>query len=69
MSTNAISGLGKTLKKFPANWEATSAAFRAVLATTKPASRKTVNKAADLVDTDVVVATKAVPASKARKAA
>ena len=68
LSTNAISGLNK----FTPNWKATSTAFRPLLATTKPVQgnpRKTNTKAADLADTEVIVATKTVRASKARKAA
>ncbi|TRZ90533.1 MAG: phasin family protein [Rhodocyclaceae bacterium] len=72
MSTNVISGIEKTLNKIPFNWEATSATFTAVHASTKPVQgnrRKISTKAADLADTDVIVATKAAPASRARKAA
>ena len=72
MSTNAISGLEKTLNRLLANREATSAVFKAVIASTKPAHSspgKTTHKAVDLADTDVVVATKAVTAPRTRKAA
>ncbi len=73
MSTHAISSLQNAIKSTTANWEATSALFKAVVATGKPAhgrsTSKTTNKAVDLPDTVEAVATKAVAAPKARKAA
>jgi phasin family protein len=72
ISTNAISGPEKTLKNFPPNSDATSASFRPLPATARPAQgspRKTSTKVAGRAGRDVAGAVKSRAAPKVKKAA